>query len=110
VPTTFFATIHKGLVAAVVLLVIGVTVALAQTSHTKPAAQGIDFRRVKTLAWSVELDSDSPDALHDVICTHVGSDRYDCVGNDASGRTRTMHIRVSHSGTAWQTIDDDVDR
>jgi hypothetical protein len=45
-----------------------------------------------------------------VICTQLGTDRYDCVGNDASERTRTVHIRVSHSGAAWQTVDDTLDR
>jgi hypothetical protein len=109
-PTTLFTTVHNGLAAAVVLFVSVVSVALAQISQTKPAARGIDFRRAETFAWSLQLDSDSPDALHDVICTQLGSDRYDCVGNDASERTRTVHIRVSHSGAAWQTVDDTLDR
>jgi hypothetical protein len=81
---------------------------LAQSPHATPATTGIDFRRTETLAWSLQLHPDSPDALHDVSCTHVGTDRYDCVGKDANEKTRTLHIRVSQSGTAWQTIADDV--
>ena len=98
----------KGLAEAIVLLIlIGViSVAFAQTSNSKPTATGIDFRRTEALAWSVELDHDSPDALHDVNCIHVSADRYECVGKDASDTTRTLHVRVSETGTSWQTYDD----
>jgi hypothetical protein len=86
-------THYKGLAAAVVLMgVAGVVV--AQTSHSKPAAKGIDVRRTETLAWSLQLDRESTDALHGVSCAHVTADRYECVGNDASGKPRTLHIRV----------------
>ena len=84
-------------------------VALAERSYFEPAATGIDFRHTEMLAWSLQLDTDSPDALHDVYCTHLRADLYRCVGNDASDMTRTLNIRVSHSGAAWQTIDDNAD-
>jgi hypothetical protein len=91
-----------------VILLTGVAgIVLAQSSDSKPPATGIDFRRTETLAWSLQLNRDSPNALHDVSCAHVRADRYECVGNDASGKTRTLHIRVFPSGAAWQTVTDD---
>lgn len=102
---------HKGLVVAIGVLLFGLTgVALAESSHFEPAATAIDFRHTAILAWSLQLDADSPDVLHDVNCTHVRADLYQCVGKDASNTTWTLRIRVSNSGAAWQTIDDDTDR
>jgi hypothetical protein len=102
-------TTRKSL-AATVVVVIGVVligvVGVAQASHSYRAPRPIDFRRTETLAWSLELGPDSPDALHHVTCTRVTGDRYDCTGYDAADKTRTMHIRVSDSGAAWRSIDD----
>jgi hypothetical protein len=106
-PITLSGTLYKGLVA--VILLIGVAgIVLAQASDSKPRATGIDFRRTETLAWSLQLNRDSPYALHDVSCAHVRAERFECVGNDASGKT--LHIRVSPSGAAWQTVTDDAVR
>jgi hypothetical protein len=57
--TTPIATLYKGFAAAVVVLMGVAGVVLAQTSHSKPAATGIDSRRAETLAWSLQLDPDS---------------------------------------------------
>jgi hypothetical protein len=109
-PATPIGTLHKGLAAAAVVVLMAFAGAVvAQTSQSKPAATGIDFRRTETLAWSLQLEPESPDALHDVRCTHVKADRHECVGKDANEKTRILQIRVSHAGTAWHTIDDDVD-
>src|SRR3954464_10090127 len=73
-PTTA-RTRYKELVVAIGVLLFGLAgVALAKSSHSEPAATGIDFRHTEMLAWSLQLDADSPDALHDVNCTHVRAD------------------------------------
>lgn len=88
------------------VLLVGLVATLHRSSDPVHAATRIDFRSTKTLAWAVELDSDSPDALHDVNCVHVRTDAYDCTGREAGGLAQRLRIQVSSSGSAWQTIED----
>jgi hypothetical protein len=91
-----------------VVLVGAVGVALAQTSSRKATAETrIDFRRIETLAWSLELDHDSPDALHNVTCFHIAADRFECSGKDAAETTQVRHILVGNDGRWWQTYDEE---
>jgi hypothetical protein len=97
---------RRKVVAAAIALLMGlallVVAGAGRPSHSKPAP--IDFRRAETLAWSLELGAGSPDALTHVTCTDEGADRYECVGKNAGDETQTVHIRVTGSGSAWQSL------